>query len=248
MPWRMKWQPTPVFLKILWTEEPNRLQTMGLHRGGHDSATKQHIVRTFNNTDALLNRTCKTQFKLFQIIWTIFIAIAYTFKLFSEHFLHKDKRWWGCACFPLLLKIHYCQPLWGSFHPNISPSPTPAVTYKYQSHCPTFTKDLSAPSSQTSSLFLTSLSISGQSINLDLCGFSGSGASLSPMDRGAWWTAVHTGRKESNLTERLTLSLLSLYLQYRDYRFNEGTSNIPVSVGFLFGREVLVVVVVFLPY
>ena len=30
IPWRRKWQPTPVFLpwEILWTEEPNRLQSM----------------------------------------------------------------------------------------------------------------------------------------------------------------------------------------------------------------------------
>ena len=32
IPWRRKWQPTPVFLpgKIPWTEEPGRLQSMGL--------------------------------------------------------------------------------------------------------------------------------------------------------------------------------------------------------------------------
>ena len=31
IPWRRKWQPTPVFLpeKIPWTEEPGRLQSMG---------------------------------------------------------------------------------------------------------------------------------------------------------------------------------------------------------------------------
>ena len=28
-----------------------------------------------------------------------------------------------------------------------------------------------------------------------------------PMDRGAWQTTVHEGRKESNMTEQLTLSL-----------------------------------------
>ena len=27
------------------------------------------------------------------------------------------------------------------------------------------------------------------------------------MDRGAWWATVHGGYKESNMTERLTLSL-----------------------------------------
>ena len=31
IPWRRKWQPTPVFLpgKVPWTEEPGRLQSMG---------------------------------------------------------------------------------------------------------------------------------------------------------------------------------------------------------------------------
>ena len=37
-PWRRAWQPTPVFLsgESPWTEEPGRLQTMGLQRVGHD--------------------------------------------------------------------------------------------------------------------------------------------------------------------------------------------------------------------
>ena len=29
IPWRRKWQPTPVFWAISWTEEPGRLQFMG---------------------------------------------------------------------------------------------------------------------------------------------------------------------------------------------------------------------------
>ena len=38
IPWRWKWQPTPIFLpgKIPWTEEPDRLQSIGLQRVGHD--------------------------------------------------------------------------------------------------------------------------------------------------------------------------------------------------------------------
>ena len=38
IPWRKKWQPTPVFLpeKIPWTEEPGRLQSMGSQRVGRD--------------------------------------------------------------------------------------------------------------------------------------------------------------------------------------------------------------------
>ena len=43
IPWRRKWQPTPVFLprKIPRTEEPGRLQSMGLQRVRRDWATKQ---------------------------------------------------------------------------------------------------------------------------------------------------------------------------------------------------------------
>ena len=37
-PWRRAWQPNPVFLsgESPWTEEPGRLQSMGLQRVGHD--------------------------------------------------------------------------------------------------------------------------------------------------------------------------------------------------------------------
>jgi len=38
IPWRRAWQPTPVFLsgEFPWTEEPGRLQSMGLQRVGHN--------------------------------------------------------------------------------------------------------------------------------------------------------------------------------------------------------------------
>ena len=41
IPWRRKWQLTPVFLpgKIPWMEEPVRLQPMGSQRVGHDWTT-----------------------------------------------------------------------------------------------------------------------------------------------------------------------------------------------------------------
>ena len=40
--WRRSWQPTPVFLpgESPWTEEPGRLQSIGLQRVGHDWVTK----------------------------------------------------------------------------------------------------------------------------------------------------------------------------------------------------------------
>ena len=36
--WKRKWQPTPVFLpgEAPWTEEPGRLQFMGLQKVGHN--------------------------------------------------------------------------------------------------------------------------------------------------------------------------------------------------------------------
>ena len=42
LPWRRKWQPTPVILdwEIPRTEEPDRLQPIGSHRVRHDWATK----------------------------------------------------------------------------------------------------------------------------------------------------------------------------------------------------------------
>ena len=34
-PWSRAWQPTPVFLPGEWTEEPGRLQSIGLQRVRH---------------------------------------------------------------------------------------------------------------------------------------------------------------------------------------------------------------------
>ena len=36
IPWRRSWQPTPVFLRSLRTEEPGGLQSMGSQRVRHD--------------------------------------------------------------------------------------------------------------------------------------------------------------------------------------------------------------------
>ena len=49
MPWRRKWQPTPVFLpgKIPWTEEPGRRQSMGSQRVTHDWMTSLYTVKGF---------------------------------------------------------------------------------------------------------------------------------------------------------------------------------------------------------
>jgi len=46
IPWRRKWQPTPVFLlgKFYGAEEPDGLQYIVLQRVGHDEVTKHSLV------------------------------------------------------------------------------------------------------------------------------------------------------------------------------------------------------------
>ena len=46
IPWKRAWQPTPVFLlrESLWTEEPDRLQSMGSWRIRHEWVTKHSTV------------------------------------------------------------------------------------------------------------------------------------------------------------------------------------------------------------
>ena len=46
IPWRRKWLPTPVFLRIPWTEEPGGLQSMGSQRVRYDWATKLQQTKT----------------------------------------------------------------------------------------------------------------------------------------------------------------------------------------------------------
>ena len=42
IPWKRKWQFTPVFAwKSPWTEEPGRLQSIGLQRVGYNLVTKE---------------------------------------------------------------------------------------------------------------------------------------------------------------------------------------------------------------
>ena len=58
VPWRRKWQPIPVFLpgRILWTEGPGGLQSMGSQRVGHDLATKQQQLDVHFKGNYLLRK------------------------------------------------------------------------------------------------------------------------------------------------------------------------------------------------
>ena len=54
IPWRRAWQSTPVFLpgESPWTGEPGGLQSVGLQKVGHDTATKHSpvSVTTFSHS------------------------------------------------------------------------------------------------------------------------------------------------------------------------------------------------------
>ena len=79
IPWRREWQPTPVLAwEIPWTEEPGRLQSMGLQRIGHDLETIQQEW----------NMTC----------WVL--------KLFGDLFLLPFSPFWNdkvCNFYPMLV-------------------------------------------------------------------------------------------------------------------------------------------------
>ena len=45
IPWSRKWQPSRILAwRIPWTEEPSRLQSMGLHRVGHNWGNLAHTL------------------------------------------------------------------------------------------------------------------------------------------------------------------------------------------------------------
>ena len=56
IPWRKKWQPTPVFLpgESAWTEEPSRFPVHGVVSIGHDLATKPLSLPFFGCTGSSL--------------------------------------------------------------------------------------------------------------------------------------------------------------------------------------------------
>ena len=67
IPWRRKWQPTPVFLpgESPWTEEPGMLQSMGSQRVGYNWVTKHS---TSSNT-AILTEDTKLLFTDVSVIY-----------------------------------------------------------------------------------------------------------------------------------------------------------------------------------
>ena len=56
IPWRRKWQPTPVCLTwtITWTEEPGGLQSRGLQRVRHDWVLKYKFLKNLCSGDEIM--------------------------------------------------------------------------------------------------------------------------------------------------------------------------------------------------
>ena len=61
IPWRKKWQPTPVFLPVdsPWIEELGRLQSMGSQRVGHDWVTNTLKTGGFPGSASGKEPTCQ---------------------------------------------------------------------------------------------------------------------------------------------------------------------------------------------
>ena len=92
IPWRRKWQSTPVLLpgKIPWTEEPGRLQSMGSQRVGHDWATS-HALATVNS--AAINTGVHISFQIRLFVFSRYIprneiAGSYANSIFSFFFFN----------------------------------------------------------------------------------------------------------------------------------------------------------------
>ena len=88
IPWRRKWQPTPIFLsgESPWTEEPGWIQSIGSQRVGHDWATKlstaelpwqsrknarRNAGKRTTNLDLLKNR--KSNFPTLRVFFVLFL-------------------------------------------------------------------------------------------------------------------------------------------------------------------------------
>ena len=87
MPWRKKWQPSPVFMpeKIPWTEKPGGLQSKGLQRVWHDWMTKHahKFIHTYIYIYiCVYNWVIAVQQKL-ATLYTNFISIKFNIK--KEH-------------------------------------------------------------------------------------------------------------------------------------------------------------------
>ena len=90
IPWRRAWQPTLVFLpgESPWTEEPGRLQSIGLQRIRHNWATKHKNVNGVKNYHFLLeDLACEAGQNWQQTIWFQHLMLDLSLIPSSSHLL-----------------------------------------------------------------------------------------------------------------------------------------------------------------
>ena len=96
IPWRRKWQPTPVFLpeESREQEEPGGLQSMGSQRVGHDSLTKHINTYTWSSS----------KFLDIVVLCSI-LLLASTIYLTMWQFIYPFRYWWTLGCFVVLATL-----------------------------------------------------------------------------------------------------------------------------------------------
>ena len=114
IPWRMKWQLTPVFLSGKFNgEEPSRLQSMGSQRGRQNWATEHALTKT--NNKGANNIQHFLPFDLFsKEKHASYILVTRTLMLKWISFSVQHGRTPIMASSPLwvILQVLYWEPLW----------------------------------------------------------------------------------------------------------------------------------------
>ena len=110
IPWRRKWQPTPVFLpgKIPWTEEPGGLQSMGLQRVRHDCAIKHSTRSTLKCKTATIIKIvnkCITPRSFLILIYNLFLLPIHHYLRFLEFYVNRLKQYVVFFAWLLLVSI-----------------------------------------------------------------------------------------------------------------------------------------------
>ena len=119
IPWKRKWQPTPVFLpgESPWTEEPGGLQSMGSQRVGQDWATKHRniterikVMRTLAEGRWLCFAECYSQSSPTWMTLHLFLLFLYlnTKDAFVSKVRHLSQRSDICPCQDLSLGLCIC--------------------------------------------------------------------------------------------------------------------------------------------
>ena len=124
IPWWRAWQTHSIILtgRILWTEEPGRLQSMGSQRVGHDWTTKrwQRWYIPFYMHTHTHTHTCSSKLCCSRVNCTVFKFFISFYSIFLKNYVWLEDNW-----FTILWISHKytCVPsLWTTLSPPFPPS------------------------------------------------------------------------------------------------------------------------------